>query len=228
MTISLQNGPSIRVPNPELVVPDTSIASDGSVQTNTSLRNIVISSLQDVNKDDLPMLGRLFLSSAYVMVNQEAGRFSVWQANTAPMDSEIVAVDKANNEVSDFCTNSAGPTLLPSSSTAPSAQSSAQNKSAKLSGGAIGGIVAGAVASLAILGVIGFLLLRRRRSRNATPHVSQEPGMHTADMNSPAWNTNGSIYKEPQELPGNRTHVTELDGRAVDSELDAHSLYNGR
>jgi hypothetical protein len=52
--------------------------------------------------------------------------------------------------------------------------------------------------------------------------------MHTAEMDSPAWNTNGSIYKEPQELPGNGTHVTELDGRAVDSELDAHSLYNGR
>lgn len=215
MTISLQNGPSITVPNPELVVYDTTVASDGSIQTNTSIRDVVVGSLQDVNKDDLPMLGRLFLSSAYLMVNQEAGRFSVWQANTAPTDSKIVAVDKANNEVSDFCTNSTAPTPLPSSSTAPAAQ----NQGSKLSGGAIGGIVAGAVAGLAILGAIGILLLRRRRSRNATPHVSQEGGMHTADMNSPARDTYGLIYKEPQELPGNRNHVTELDGRALDSEL---------
>jgi len=215
MTISLQNGPSITVPNPELVVYDTTVASDGSIQTNTSIRDVVVGSLQDVNKDDLPMLGRLFLSSAYLMVNQEAGRFSVWQANTAPTDSKIVAVDKANNEISDFCTNSTAPTPLPSSSTAPAAQ----NQGSKLSGGAIGGIVAGAVAGLAILGAIGILLLRRRRSRNATPHVSQEGGMHTADMNSPARDTYGLIYKEPQELPGNRNHVTELDGRALDSEL---------
>ena len=215
MTISLQNGPSIKVPNPELVVYDTTVASDGSIQTNTSIRDVVVGSLQDVNKDDLPMLGRLFLSSAYLMVNQEAGRFSVWQANTAPTDSKIVAVDKANNEISDFCTNSTAPTPLPSSSTAPAAQ----NQGSKLSGGAIGGIVAGAVAGLAILGAIGILLLRRRRSRNATPHVSQEGGMHTADMNSPARDTYGLIYKEPQELPGNRNHVTELDGRALDSEL---------
>lgn len=216
MTISLQNGPSITVPNPELVVYDTTVASDGSIQTNTSIRDVVIGSLQDVNKDDLPMLGRLFLSSAYLMVNQEAGRFSVWQANTAPTDSKIVAVDKANNEISDFCTNSMAPTHLPSSSTAPSA---VQNQNSKLSGGAIGGIVAGAVAGLAILGAIGILLLRRRRSRNATLHVSQEVGMYTADMNPPACDTYGLIYKEPQELPGNRNHVTELDGRALDSEL---------
>jgi hypothetical protein len=52
--------------------------------------------------------------------------------------------------------------------------------------------------------------------------------MHTADMKPPACDTYGLIYKEPQELPGNRNHVIELDGRAVDSELDAHSLYNGR
>ena len=235
MTISLQNGPSIKVPNPELVVYDQTVADDGSIQTNTSIRDVVVGSLQGVNKDDLPMLGRLFLSSAYLMVNQEAGRFSVWQANTAATDSEIVAVDKANNEVSDFCTNSTNstrPTLPPSSSTAPAAQ----NQDSKLSGGAIGGIVAGAVAGLAILGAIGFWLLRRRRSFNATPRLSQEAEMGTADVNSPASDTYGLIYKEPQELPeyrnrvtelpgrvtelpGNRHHVTELDGKAVDSEL---------
>jgi hypothetical protein len=226
MTISLQNGPSIRVPNTELVVYDRTVASDGSIQTNTSIRDVVVGSLQDVNKDDLPMLGRLFLSSAYLMVNQEAGRFSVWQANTAPTDSKIVAVDKENNEISDFCANSTDPTLLPSSSTAPSAQSSTQNKHSKFSGGAIGGIVAGAVASLAILGAIGFLLLRRRRSGNATPHVSREVDMHMANVKELACDDYGVNYEEPQELPGcrnqvtelpgYRNHVTELDGRAVD------------
>ena len=146
------------------------------------------------------------------MVNQEAGRFSVWQANTAPTDSEIVAVDKASNEVSEFCTSSTAPTPPPSSSTAPSAQ----KENSKLSGGATGGIVVGAVAGLAILGAIGFLIFRRRRSGNATPHVSQEADMHTADVKPPTYSPYGMIHEEPQELPGNRNHFTELDGRAVD------------
>ena len=158
------------------------------------------------------------------MVNQEAGRFFLWQANTAPADSNIVAVDKANNEVNDFCASSTGPTLRPSSSTATSTAKStapsAQNQDSKLSGGTIGGIVAGAVAGLAILGAIGYLLLRRRRSGNATPHVPQEADTHTADVKPPACDTYGMVYEEPQELPESRNQVTELDGRAVDSELD--------
>lgn len=41
--------------------------------------------------------------------------------------------------------------------------------------------------------------------------------MHTTDMKPPACDTYGLIYDEgPQELPGYRNHVTELDGRAVD------------
>lgn len=113
-------------------------------------------------------------------------------------------MDRANNEVSDFYANSTDPTLLPLSSTAPSAQSSAQNENLKLSGGAIGGIVAGAVAGLAMLGATGFLLLRRRRSGNAKLHVSQEADMHSADMKPLTCDTYGMVYREPQELPGNR------------------------
>ncbi|KAL1792464.1 hypothetical protein ACET3X_008971 [Alternaria dauci] len=99
LTIKLQNSMSVKIPNTELVVPDSFIASDGVVQTNTSVRNVVINSLQFDNSNDLPVLGRLFMSSAYVMVNQEAGMFTVWQANTAPKTADIVAVDKQNNMV---------------------------------------------------------------------------------------------------------------------------------
>ncbi|KAI4915500.1 hypothetical protein J4E90_003945 [Alternaria incomplexa] len=142
LTIQLQNSISVKIPNTELVVPDTYIASDGAVQTNTSVRNVVINSLQFENDNDLPVLGRLFMSSAYLMVNQDAGMFSVWQANTGSKTSDIVAVDKQNNVVSEFCANSKGGSPSATSLPTSSATSPPLKETSKLSGGAIGGIAA--------------------------------------------------------------------------------------
>jgi hypothetical protein len=150
------------------------------------------------------------MSSAYVMVNQEAGMFSVWQANTGSKTSNIVAVDKQNNMVGEFCANSTGgsssTTSLPRSSATPPPQ----NEGSKLSGGAIGGIVVGAVGGIAILGIIGFFLYRRRGSRGAATEVVQEPELQTACLKPPT-------YSMVQELPVNQYNVMELDGRAVSS-----------
>ncbi|KAJ4299112.1 hypothetical protein N0V90_004356 [Kalmusia sp. IMI 367209] len=213
LTIELQNSISVKIPNTELVVPDTYIASDGVVQANTSVRNLVINSLQSDNDNDLPILGRLFMSSAYIMVNQEAGRFSVWQVNIGSKTSDIVAVDKQNNMVSEFCANSTDG----SSSATPSLTSSVipppQNEGSKLSGSAIGGIVVGAVGAIAILGAIGFYLYRRRGLGGATG-VAQEPELQTADVKPPTY---GMVPAGPQELPVDQYNVTELDSRTVDS-----------
>ncbi|KAA8626207.1 aspartic-type endopeptidase [Pyrenophora tritici-repentis] len=189
---------SINVPNTELVVPDTYIAADGAVQTNTS---VVINSLQSENDNDLPVLGRLFMSSAYVMVNQEAGRFSVWQANTGSKTSEIVAVDKQNNFVSEFCADSPDGSsktvpLPTSSSTSPP-----QTQESKLSGGAIGGIAAGAVGGIAILAIIGFLLHRRRRSGDSATRIAGEQDMETVDVKLPTYSM---APAGPLELPVER------------------------
>jgi hypothetical protein len=142
------------------------------------------------------------------MVNQDAETFSVWQANTAPKTPELVAVDKANNVVSEFCADSTGPKIPPPSPTiAPP-----QKEDSKLSGGAIGGIVAGAVAGLAILSAIGFFLYRRRRSSGATAYISQDSDLHLADVKPPSYSV---AQAEPQELAVSWNSVTELDGRAV-------------
>ncbi|KAH6111002.1 hypothetical protein HBI65_009810 [Parastagonospora nodorum] len=212
LTIKLQNSISVEVPNTELVVPDTYIASNGAVQTNTLVRNIVINSLQLDNNNDLPVLGRLFMSSAYVMVNQEAGKFSVWQANTGSKNSEIVAVDRQNNMISEFCANSTGGSSsapsLPTSSTA----SSPQNEGSELSGSAIGGIVAGALGGFAILGIIGFFWYRRRRSGSAAAEVAQEPELQRVDAKV---TTYSMVEAAPQELPVDQYDAPELDSRAI-------------
>lgn len=148
------------------------------------------------------------------MVNHEAGRFSVWQADTGSKTSDIVAVDKQNNMVSEFCTDSAGgsssTTSLPTSSVTPPPQ----NEGSKLSDGAIGGIVVGAVGGIAILGTIGFFLYRRRGSGGAATEVAQKPGLQTVDVKLPTYSM---VAAGPQELPVDQYNVAELDGRAIDS-----------
>ncbi|RMZ69329.1 aspartic-type endopeptidase [Pyrenophora seminiperda CCB06] len=214
LTIKLQNSISVKIPNTEFVVPDTYIAANGAVRTNTSVQNVVTNSLQSENNKELPDLGRLFMSSAYVMVNQEAGRFSIWQANTASKTSDIVAVDKQNNMVSHFCESSArgtsSATPLPTSAVSPAPQ----NEQSKLSGGTIGGLIVGAVGGIVTLGVIGFFLYRRRGSGSAATGVAKQPELKTADVKPFTYIT---MPGQPLELPADRYNVPELDSRAVNA-----------
>jgi hypothetical protein len=218
MTIKFQNSISVKIPNTELVVPDPYIATDGAVKTNTSVRNVVLNSLQAENVNDLPYLGRLFLSSAYMMVNQEAGKFTIWQANTGSKASDIVAVDKQNNIISESCVDSTGGSTntksLPTSSVTPSTVPPVTPPPQKLSAGAIGGIIGGAVGGIAILGAIGFFLYRRRESGGAPIEMGQEPELQRADVKLPTYDM---IPANPQELPVYQYNVSELDSRAVDS-----------
>lgn len=173
----------------------------------------MINSLQFENDNDLPVLGPLFMSSAYLMVNQDAGMFSVWQANTGSKTSDIVAVDKQNNVVSEFCANSKGGSPSATSLPTSSATSPPLKETSKLSGGAIGGIAAGAVGGIVLLGAIGFFLYRRRRSTGAATEVAQEQESQTADVKLPTYS---ELPVAAHELPEARYHVAELDGRAVD------------
>ncbi|KAJ8124325.1 hypothetical protein O1611_g9317 [Lasiodiplodia mahajangana] len=174
MSINIQYGPSIRIPNSELVIPERTIdSSTGMVVANYSRSNLVINSLQEVNKNDISQLGRMFLSSAYVMVNQDSGQFTIWQANPTSFE-DLVGVDSTGKEITTFCTNSTTPGTTAPGQTAVSSQNTTPTK---LSSGAIAGIVVGAVAALAI--VIGVLFWRRRRSRAnlvRQPHPQAAPG----------------------------------------------------
>jgi hypothetical protein len=148
------------------------------------------------------------------MVNQDAGKFSIWPANTGSKTADIVAVDKQNNMVSDFCVNSTddSPRAMPLPTS--SANPPPQKETSKMPGSVIGGIVGGAVAGIAILGAIGLFLYRRRASRGAATHVAPEAELHTIDVKPPTYVT---VRTVPQELPGNRYDVTELDSRVINS-----------
>jgi hypothetical protein len=163
LTISIQSGPSIRIPNNQLIVSEQSINStNGAMQANGSAQNLIINPVQAINANDLNILGRQFFSSAYIMVNQDAKEFTLWASN--PTNAvDLVAVDKNGTEVTDFCADTSttpSPTPTPTATAPPNSSGS---KTAVLSAGAIAGIAVGAVAVIAAVAVAAFLFYRRRR-----------------------------------------------------------------
>lgn len=186
--------------------------STGAWAANISAPELILDSNQAQNLDDLPQLGRQFLSAAYLMLNQDAGQFTLWEVNPTP-NEDLVAVDNQNNVVEELCaatttnsTNSPPPTDPPSNT---------GGKGKKLSAGAIAGIVIGSVAFIAALvtGIFFFLRRKRNSARNsAIPQTasgaSELPYNHT-----------------PQELAGRASIVQPPSVSAV-SELPSFKKYS--
>lgn len=82
-----------------------------------------------------------------------------------------------------------------------------------ISSGAIDGIVAGARVGIAALGVVSFLLYRRRIQGDAAISAVQEPELEIVDVKLPKYNI---VVVAPQELPVGQYKIAELDGRTVD------------
>ncbi|ERS94881.1 hypothetical protein HMPREF1624_08779 [Sporothrix schenckii ATCC 58251] len=173
LTLTFQSGLAVRIPNDQLIVPDRTIdAKTGQIQANSSGMDTTILAIQDVNADDMTKLGRPFLSAAYVMLNQDANTFTLWQANLTTQ-RRLVAVDETNADVAAACAttgsaNATAPANGTSSTgeTTPESSSSNNSNAHKLSTGAIVGAVAGgAVLVAALIGVSVFYCLRRRQRR---------------------------------------------------------------
>ncbi|ESZ93554.1 putative aspartic-type endopeptidase [Sclerotinia borealis F-4128] len=180
LTIELDSGISVRIPNDQLVVPNLTVDhTSGAMIANASQPELVLNAIQAGNSNDLPHLGRQFLTAAYLMLNQDAMTFTLWQAN--PTENEdLVAVDVRNNAMNDFCNspstpnnNSAngesGNSSSTSSSSTPANTSTTNNKkSGTLSTGILIGVAVGSVAVIAfIAGIAAWCILRRRRNKVA-------------------------------------------------------------
>ena len=177
MIINIRDGPSVFVPNKQLVLPERTIQEeDGQIVANYSRSNLVINPLQDINMNDLSILGRHFLSSAYVMVNQDMDTFTLW--STDPTHNEdLVGIDEEGKEVSEWCHTGASQEPTPSDQTDPPPDYDGNG----LSSGPIAGIVVGGVAFAAI--VIGVIFWRRRRGKvNAAANLESDssPPAHQA------------------------------------------------
>ncbi|KAI2636002.1 aspartic peptidase domain-containing protein [Xylaria nigripes] len=213
LSINIQNGPSIRIPNNQLVVPERYVDdSTGQLTTDDSRSNLVINSLNTVNKHDLSQLGRLFLSSAYVMVNQDSGEFTLWTANPTTLE-DLVGVDSTGKEVTTFCSSSTNST---DTSTA----------NASLPAGGIAGIVVGAVAAVGL--VVSALLWRHNRNKarargqllpQSASQIPESPSMQfgyvAANQDMSKWDGPGELHGQGISYP-----TPELLGRETSNRTE--------
>lgn len=137
------SGLQIPIPNSQLVIPDYFINAQGTMYFNDSTREIMLDSLKDINANDLPTLGHTFLSSAYMMVNQDASTFILWESKSTT-DQHLVAVRSSS-----ACTAPAASSTF-AKSTPPSGATFGPPPS-RLSGGAIAGAAIGGVAAAALV-----------------------------------------------------------------------------
>lgn len=146
----------------------------GALVANGSTPEIVINALQQVNSDDLPQIGRQFLSSAYLMLNQDANSFTVWEASSQD-DVDLVAVDEANRQVDQFCDAARKNATSPIHSAEPSASDSSQGNG--ISAGAIAGIAVGCVVGVSIIAGGAFFWMKRKNKDQDEPR-SDESYVH--------------------------------------------------
>ncbi|KAL9090991.1 MAG: hypothetical protein Q9159_001617 [Coniocarpon cinnabarinum] len=179
MTVQLSGGLNPTISNSQLVLPDRSIDNDTGEVTvgNWSQSEVLINSFTEQNAYDQSILGRAFLSAAYLMVNQDAGTWTLWKAN--PTDEE---------DLVPVCNSTSTPAPAPPK---PS------SKLHKISRGAIAGAVMGSMVMAAFVIVAGVLLWRRYRVPPVLPEVA--PGEHA---HATAENKEVLIPAEPQEVEG--------------------------
>ena len=227
ITVGLDQGLKVTIPNELLVVPDAYVAPSGQVETNTSASALLIAPTLEENTVDVPILGRPFFSAAYLMVDLDAQTFTLWQAN-ATSDERLVTVGGAcldAPKVNDAPTNTTkGPAATTSAtSLATSTSSEPPNASKSPSAGVIAGIAVGAAVGLGVLAaILAFSLLRKRRrdalARSQVDAMYNKYG-HESDH---SYNKNGfssPLQRYPGEMAAAQDQSYEL--LAHDRPLEA-------
>ena len=215
----LNSGLELTIPNHQLVVPDVQITGDGRTHIPTdSVREVLVSNLESSNLVDMPELGQVFLTSAYMHVDNEREQFSLWQANPNTAE-ELVAIDGTS-------LSTCNPTSPPSEET------NSEPSTRPLSASAIAGVTVGTVFGLAF--VIGFLFLyirvsrkkkeaRRKAARKSLPYDTYKetvlPG-HGVRRPWHIWPRPAS-ERGPPELEGNPVHELQPGNVSHPHELDA-------
>lgn len=193
MIVKLSNGLQTTIRNSQLLLPDRTInAQSGALIANTTYTELLINRLQQVNADDMPKLGRPFLSSTYLMVNLDANTFTLWTtAQNAPAQPNLQPIG-ATCPPPAAAGNGPNTSPSPSASAAPTAQ-----QSSGISGGAIAGIVVGVIAGIAIVGAAAaFFLMKRRKQAHMEAAAAPAAAQAQAHVDYKA------IPTEPQEVDG--------------------------
>ncbi|KAL8963674.1 MAG: hypothetical protein Q9193_000094 [Seirophora villosa] len=161
ITIKLSSGFEVNIPNHQLVIPNYAIDTQGSItEPDSTVRELLISSLQNATQNHMPMFGRPFLSSAYLLVDQEQEEFTIWNYDPTSTDRKLVPIGADCSGGSDSAASSATTDSVPP-------QSGASSDSKTMSTGSIAGAVVGSLVGLAL---ITFLIFRYYRRHQRLSH----------------------------------------------------------
>jgi hypothetical protein len=166
LTFYLESGLEIRVPNDQYVVPFVDIDTDGSRVIDTSKRDILMKGIED----EVPTLGRYFLTAAYLMVNHDAGTFTLWKVNATEESNPVRVFDEeAIKQCGDKATGVIQPSAYRTASASgisdPEGDTDDSKSKSSPSGAVIGGAVASAITGAALIGVGVVYLLYQKRTR---------------------------------------------------------------
>ncbi|KAI8299688.1 hypothetical protein K4K59_002093 [Colletotrichum sp. SAR11_240] len=179
LSITLSSGLEIRIENDQLITPDVTIDKQtGNTVTDSAGPVMLVTSMQEINENDTAQLGFQFFSAAYLQVNQEAEQFSLWKASRTE-DEDLVALDAADEEVSEICAgNSTGTSV-----------DNVSNDSTSLPKGAIAGIAVGGAAVVAL--VVGLVVWFWKKKKK-----SKDPKVMLPSARSQDHTTHESPYRE--------------------------------
>lgn len=161
--------------------------------------------------DQPATLGRYFLTAAYLMVNHDAGTFTLWQGNPTERSKLVQVYDqKTADECGKDGTGIVQPTVSagPDEETKEAAGQSEASPSSSPSGAVIGGAVAGAVVLIAVLCLGAFFLLRRKRKIVTEQESSAPPEYVHCDK------AEFSAWSPPQEMAGCKPLPAEAQGQS--------------
>ena len=178
-------------------MPDYDVDPNGQTYIkNTTNSDILFLSLEAINQNDMPHLGKPFLSSAYLFADFDHRTFTLWQSKVTT-NTNLIAIGPPT------CSPSPPAAAVPTMTLLPLSDHSRNSIKGTVAGGVIGGI-----AALAI-GISAFCLLarRRRKGRNAVEErdmaVRMEEYKRVSDNSylKPEMSTD---QIPPQELPLSR------------------------
>ena len=162
---------------------------------------VLINSLQNINENDMARLGQPFLSSAYLMVDNDKEQFTLWQSKPVTT-SNIVAIGPP--ACSPPATTAASPTPKPLSSViAPAVHLPPPAKSVP-KGAIVGGVIGG-IAAIA-LGLGAFFLQNKRRGQGRPALLQQDYA--AKDVYDPHYSDVSTMDKP--EMPTDRQPPLEL------------------
>ena len=201
LTFSIYPDLEITIPNHQLVVPDIEINPEGQqvVSNYSGYAEVLINSLQAINLNDMPRFGMPFLSSAYLLVDNDNQQFTLWasqQSETSNLTE--LGPPACRPPVTPSIPNSTATAPPPPPPPRPSSLTDNRPSKATIAGSVIGGLAAISLFCGA------YLLQKRRRKRRQ----QEEQALRGGPAIDARYSDNLGYYKA--EMPSDRQPPQEL------------------